>query len=106
MLTTLISFLHGWLVGSNCYNKHISSRCNYGLARWLYCKKGICGLKQHLVHFWILSLTSIGCSMAGPSVLASGIGLLYVSAGLSVWSLVVYTRKIWTSITQVGIVTG
>ncbi|CAN8279360.1 unnamed protein product [Cochlearia groenlandica] len=28
-------------------------------------------------------------------LLPSGIGLLYVSAGLSIWSLVVYIRKIW-----------
>ncbi|EOA25129.1 hypothetical protein CARUB_v10018438mg [Capsella rubella] len=28
-------------------------------------------------------------------LLPSGIGLLYVSAGLSIWSLVVYMRKIW-----------
>ncbi|KAL0711013.1 hypothetical protein Bca4012_017991 [Brassica carinata] len=28
-------------------------------------------------------------------LVASGAGLLYVSAGLSVWSLVVYMRKIW-----------
>ncbi|XP_065049148.1 CDP-diacylglycerol--glycerol-3-phosphate 3-phosphatidyltransferase 2-like isoform X1 [Musa acuminata AAA Group] len=41
-------------------------------------------------------LASRDPSMAVPSVLASGIGLLYVSAGLAVWSLAVYTRKIWT----------
>ncbi|KAF5453488.1 hypothetical protein F2P56_028386, partial [Juglans regia] len=35
-------------------------------------------------------------SLGGPGVfVASGVGLLYISAGLSVWSLVVYMRKIW-----------
>ncbi|XP_038988980.1 CDP-diacylglycerol--glycerol-3-phosphate 3-phosphatidyltransferase 2-like isoform X2 [Phoenix dactylifera] len=35
-------------------------------------------------------------SLTGPGVLvASGIVLLYVSAGLAVWSLAVYMRKIW-----------
>ncbi|KAF3554112.1 hypothetical protein F2Q69_00017637 [Brassica cretica] len=33
-------------------------------------------------------------------LVASGAGLLYVSAGLSVWSLVVYVRKIWKVIAQ------
>jgi CDP-diacylglycerol--glycerol-3-phosphate 3-phosphatidyltransferase len=28
-------------------------------------------------------------------LLPSGIGLLYVSAGLSIWSLVVYMKNIW-----------
>lgn len=35
-------------------------------------------------------------SLSGPGVLAaSGVVLLYVSAGLTVWSLVIYTSKIW-----------
>ncbi|KAL4189446.1 hypothetical protein AMTRI_Chr08g207140 [Amborella trichopoda] len=35
-------------------------------------------------------------SQTGPSILATcGIVLLYMSAGLAIWSLVVYTRGIW-----------
>ncbi|KAG1371619.1 CDP-diacylglycerol--glycerol-3-phosphate 3-phosphatidyltransferase 2 [Cocos nucifera] len=35
-------------------------------------------------------------SLTGPGVLvASGVVLLYISAGLAVWSLAVYMRKIW-----------
>lgn len=36
------------------------------------------------------------CSLGGPGILvASGVVLLYISAGLALWSLVVYMRKIW-----------
>ncbi|XP_058109955.1 CDP-diacylglycerol--glycerol-3-phosphate 3-phosphatidyltransferase 2-like [Magnolia sinica] len=35
-------------------------------------------------------------SLSGPGILpASGVVLLYISAGLAVWSLAVYMRKIW-----------
>lgn len=35
-------------------------------------------------------------SLGGPGILvASGVALLYISAGLAVWSLVVYMSKIW-----------
>ncbi|KAL0002948.1 hypothetical protein SO802_016729 [Lithocarpus litseifolius] len=35
-------------------------------------------------------------SLGGPGILvASGVVLLYISAGLALWSLVVYMRKIW-----------
>ncbi|KAH9603139.1 hypothetical protein KSS87_002719 [Heliosperma pusillum] len=35
-------------------------------------------------------------SLAGSGTLAtSGVALLYVSAGLALWSLAVYMRKIW-----------
>ncbi|KAG6619022.1 hypothetical protein I3842_Q112500 [Carya illinoinensis] len=38
-------------------------------------------------------------SLGGSGVfVASGVGLLYISAGLSVWSLVVYMRKIWKAL--------
>jgi len=36
------------------------------------------------------------CSLGGPGALmTTGVALLYTSAGLAVWSLVVYMRKIW-----------
>ncbi|KAF5742627.1 hypothetical protein HS088_TW09G00678 [Tripterygium wilfordii] len=34
-------------------------------------------------------------SLSEPGLVASGVTLLYISAGLSVWSLFVYMRKIW-----------
>lgn len=36
------------------------------------------------------------CSLGGPGILvATGVVLLYISAGLAVWSLIVYMSKIW-----------
>eukprot|EP00268_Persea_americana_P028531 TRINITY_DN2769_c0_g2_i1.p1 TRINITY_DN2769_c0_g2~~TRINITY_DN2769_c0_g2_i1.p1 ORF type:complete len:316 (+),score=50.20 TRINITY_DN2769_c0_g2_i1:273-1220(+) len=44
----------------------------------------------------IILLATRDSSLSGQGVLAaSGIILLYISAGLSVWSLLVYARKIW-----------
>ncbi|RWR95524.1 CDP-diacylglycerol--glycerol-3-phosphate 3-phosphatidyltransferase 2-like protein [Cinnamomum micranthum f. kanehirae] len=44
----------------------------------------------------IILLATRDSSLLGQGVLAaSGIILLYISAGLSVWSLLVYVRKIW-----------
>ncbi|KAK4746902.1 hypothetical protein SAY87_025939 [Trapa incisa] len=34
-------------------------------------------------------------SIGGPGLVGTGMALLYISAGLAVWSLVVYMRKIW-----------
>ncbi|KAF7811439.1 CDP-diacylglycerol--glycerol-3-phosphate 3-phosphatidyltransferase 1, chloroplastic-like [Senna tora] len=40
-------------------------------------------------------LATRDCSQGGPAILAgSGVVLLYISAWLAVWSLVVYVRKI------------
>ena len=39
---------------------------------------------------------SLLCSLGGPGILVpSGVLLLYISAGLSVWSLAIYMSKIW-----------
>lgn len=47
---------------------------------------------QFLIPFPPINL----CSLGGPEfVVASGVVLLYISAGLAVWSLVVYMSKIW-----------
>ncbi|KAI5431942.1 CDP-diacylglycerol-glycerol-3-phosphate 3-phosphatidyltransferase [Lathyrus oleraceus] len=41
-------------------------------------------------------LATRDCSHGGPAILAgSGVLLLYIAAGLAVWSFVVYMRKIW-----------
>ncbi|KAJ7971713.1 CDP-diacylglycerol--glycerol-3-phosphate 3-phosphatidyltransferase [Quillaja saponaria] len=45
----------------------------------------------------ILLATRDSSNLGGPSlVVGSGVALLYISAGLAVWSLVVYMRKIWS----------
>ena len=39
---------------------------------------------------------SLLCRLGGPGILVpSGVLLLYISAGLSVWSLAIYMSKIW-----------
>ncbi|XP_058736189.1 CDP-diacylglycerol--glycerol-3-phosphate 3-phosphatidyltransferase 1, chloroplastic-like [Vicia villosa] len=41
-------------------------------------------------------LATRDCSHGGPAILAgSGVLMLYIAAGLAVWSFVVYMRKIW-----------
>ncbi|XP_031373264.1 CDP-diacylglycerol--glycerol-3-phosphate 3-phosphatidyltransferase 2 [Punica granatum] len=40
-------------------------------------------------------LATRDCSIGGPGLIGTGVALLYISAGLAVWSLVVYMRKIW-----------
>ncbi|KAI3995264.1 hypothetical protein MKX01_032066, partial [Papaver californicum] len=41
-------------------------------------------------------LASRDSSLSGPGTLvASGVALLYISAGLAVWSLAVYMKNIW-----------
>jgi CDP-diacylglycerol---glycerol-3-phosphate 3-phosphatidyltransferase len=41
-------------------------------------------------------LCALLCSLPAQGVLVTpGVALLYVSAGLAIWSLVVYVRKIW-----------
>ncbi|XP_014522157.1 CDP-diacylglycerol--glycerol-3-phosphate 3-phosphatidyltransferase 1, chloroplastic-like isoform X2 [Vigna radiata var. radiata] len=43
----------------------------------------------------IILLATRDCSRGGPAILVgSGVVLLYISAGLSLWSFVVYTREI------------
>lgn len=55
---------------------------------------GYC-LKYLTVLFIFLFILAL-CSLGGPGILvASGVMLLYISAGLAVWSLVVYVSKIW-----------
>ncbi|XP_050209478.1 CDP-diacylglycerol--glycerol-3-phosphate 3-phosphatidyltransferase 2-like [Mercurialis annua] len=44
----------------------------------------------------IILLAARDSSLGGPQIfVASGVALLYISAGLSVWSLAVYMSKIW-----------
>lgn len=51
-----------------------------------------------LFFFWPKKMC---CSLGGPGIVAaSGVGLLYISAGLAVWSLVVYMSKIWRVLTR------
>ncbi|KAM4104636.1 hypothetical protein ACJW30_06G173700 [Castanea mollissima] len=46
-------------------------------------------------------------SLGGPGILvASGVVLLYISAGLALWSLVVYMRKIWRVLLSVLQISG
>lgn len=41
-------------------------------------------------------LATRDCSHGGPAILAgSGVFLLYIAAGLAIWSFVVYMRKMW-----------
>ncbi|XP_061339876.1 CDP-diacylglycerol--glycerol-3-phosphate 3-phosphatidyltransferase 1, chloroplastic-like [Gastrolobium bilobum] len=41
-------------------------------------------------------LATRDCSRGGPAILVgSGVVLLYIAAGLAIWSFVVYMRKIW-----------
>ena len=50
-------------------------------------------ISDHVSYF--LFIPSL-CSLGGSGILvASGVVLLYISAGLALWSLVVYMRKIW-----------
>ncbi|KAK4756785.1 hypothetical protein SAY87_006912 [Trapa incisa] len=40
-------------------------------------------------------LATRNSSIGGPGLAGTGVALLYISAGLAVWSLVVYMKKIW-----------
>jgi hypothetical protein len=47
-------------------------------------------------NFFVSLSFSFSCSLEGPGILVpSGVILLYISAGLSIWSLAVYVSKIW-----------
>lgn len=68
--------------------------------RWLQC--ALCFLSRttginiySLTHLFIFTF-GVLCSLQDKVVLVgSGVLLLYISAGLAVWSLVVYMKKIW-----------
>jgi CDP-diacylglycerol---glycerol-3-phosphate 3-phosphatidyltransferase len=47
---------------------------------------------------WFM-LCDLFCSLpAQGALVAPGVALLYISAGLAIWSLVVYMRKIWRTL--------
>jgi CDP-diacylglycerol---glycerol-3-phosphate 3-phosphatidyltransferase len=63
---------------------------------FLWCKYRFAALFFSNVYVIWFVLCALLCSLPAQGVLVtSGVALLYVSAGLAIWSLVVYMRKIW-----------